>query len=422
MRHFLLIFMILISAGSTIATAESLLIRPGRVIDGVSAKPHTNWLVLVDGKKIIAAGPASNMNVPADVREIDLTNFTLLPGLIENHGHLFLHPYSETSWDDQVLKEHQSLRTVRATVHARASLFSGFTTLRDLGTEGAGYADVGLKLAIEQGIIPGPRLIITTLAIAATGSYGPKVLAPHIQSPHGAQLADGHDNLIHAVRDQIGHGADWIKVYADYRWGPKGEVRPSFSLEELKLIVETARDSGRPTAAHAASAEAIRRAVLAGVETIEHGNDATKESFELMAKHGVAYCPTLAVGEVIARNSGWDESQPDAARITKMKAVFKMALDAGVIICNGSDVGAFTPGQSAKEIELMVHYGMKPMAAIKAATSVNAKILHMENDIGTVKAGLLADLIAVEGDPIEDISSLQNIRFVMKDGTVYVSP
>jgi imidazolonepropionase-like amidohydrolase len=404
------------------ASGQTVLLRPYSVFDGVEDELHVGWVVVVENERIVAAGPPNEVDVPRDAREVDLAGLTLLPGLIENHGHLFLHPYDETSWDDQVLKEHQSLRTIRATVHARESLLSGFTTMRDLGTEGAGYADVGLKQAIDDGIIPGPRLIITTLAIAATGTYGPLGLDPSFEAPTGAELVDGPDNLVRAVRDQIGNGADWIKIYADRRWGPDGEVRPAFSLEELTLVVETARDSGRPTVAHAQGSEGIRRAVLAGVESIEHGTNATPEAFELMAEHGVAYCPTLAVGEAIARYNGWDGNPPEAQRIVDMRRVFKSALDAGVTICTGSDIGAFPHGDSAWEVELMVDYGMQPIDALRSATSTNARILHMEDEIGIVRAGFLADLIAVEGDPSEDISALRRIRFVMKGGDIYKEP
>ena len=364
-------------------------------------------------------GPAASVDASGAIAR-DLPGLTLLPGLIEGHSHVLLHPYNETVWNDQVLKEPLGLRTARATMHLRATLMAGFTTIRDLGTEGAGYADVELKQAIEQGIIPGPRMLVSTRAIVATGSYGPKGYSLEWKVPQGAEEADP-DSIVRVVRDQIGHGADWVKVYADYRWGPNGEIMPTFSLEELKTAVETARSSGRPVAAHAMAPEGMRRAVLAGVETIEHGDEGTPEVFKLMADHHVALCPTLAAGDANLQYAGWKKgTDPEPASIARTKAAFKAALAAGVTILSGSDVGVFTHGDNARELQLMVDYGMAPTDALRSATSVGARVLHLDSQIGRLAPGLLADVIAVDGDPTRDIRALTHVRFVMKGGRVYL--
>ncbi|GAB4184031.1 MAG: amidohydrolase family protein [Thermoflexibacter sp.] len=415
---FISILLFVAKAKSQTIEKESIyILKPTRIFDGENLL-EDHW-VMVKGEKIEAVKKASEISIPKNAIIIDLPNQTLLPGLIEGHSHLLLHPYNETSWDEQVLKESSALRVVRAVNHAKATLLAGFTTVRDLGTEGAGYDDVGIKTAINQGLILGPRMIVATRAIVATGSYAPKGFAPQIEVPQGAEEADGVDNLIKVVRTQIGKGADLIKVYADYRWGLFGEARPTFSIEELKLIVETAKSSGRPTVAHASTAEAMRRCVLAGVETIEHGDGGTPEVFQLMAEKGVALCPTLAAGDAILQYRGWRKGiESDPQRIVQKKLSFKQALEAGVKICFGGDVGVFTHGDNARELEMMVEYGMKPVEALKSATSVNADIFHYANQIGRVKAGLLADLIAVEGNPIQNIKDIRKVKLVMKGGEI----
>lgn len=389
-----------------------IVLKAARTFDGDTV--HDGWAIRVKGDRIDAAGPAAAIDTTG-AKIVDLANLTLMPGLVEGHSHIMLHAYSETPWNDQVAHEGLALRVARATNHLRDTLMAGFTTIRDLGTEGAGYSDAELKQAVNQGIIPGPRMLVVTRAIVATGSYGPKGFALEWRVPQGAEEADGVDSLIRTVRDQIGHGADWIKLYGDYRWGPSPGSHPTFSLEEMKLAVETARSAGVPVAVHTTTPEGMRRAILAGVETIEHGNEGTPEIFKMMVEHHVALCPTLTAGGGAPRRGG--PQQPESPAMARRRATFKAALDAGVTIISGSDVGTFPHGDNAREIERMVDFGMSNVAALEAATSVAGRVLHM--DIGQVKPGMFADIIAVDGNPTEDITSIRRVKFVMKGGIVY---
>src|ERR1043165_4147181 len=379
-----------------------ILLVPDRVWDGDGA-PHDGWAVLVRGDKIEAVGPKAQITAPNDATTINLPGTTLLPGLIEGHSHLLLHPYNETPWNDQVLHEHEALRAARAVNHAKAQLMAGFTSARDLGTEGAGYADVGLRDAINQGIIPGPRMWVTTRAIVVRGQYAPKGFATEYADdiPQGAEEVDGMESIGRVVRDQIKHGADWIKIYADYRWGPNGEAMPGLTQEEFNYLVAVTKSSGRNVAAHSTTAEGMKRATLAGVATIEHGDNGTPEVFKLMAERGVCYVPTVSVG---GRNK---------------QAVLKLAMSAGGTICTGADSGPVAHGDNAREVEGLVANGLTPLQALRAATVNDAKMLHWGDRLGAVKTGYWADLIAVTGDPTKDIAAIRQVQLFMKGGEVY---
>jgi imidazolonepropionase-like amidohydrolase len=402
------------------AAAEPVLLRPARVFDGVDPRPHEGWTVLVEGDRIAAAGP--NLTAPAGARVIDLPGATLLPGMIEGHSHLFLHPYNETLWDDQVLHEPLALRTARAVVQAQRTLDAGFTTERDLGTEGAGYADVGLKQAIDKGIVPGPRLLVATRAIVARGAYGPKGFEPGVAVPQGAQEVAGVDETIRAVRDQVAAGANIVKFYADYHWGKGEPSRPTLSQAELDAGTAAAHDAGRLVAVHATTAEGMMRAVRAGVDTIEHGYGGTAEVFKAMAARHIALCPTIAASEAYARYfEHWDGQEPAPESVQENRRSFRQAMKAGVPICMGGDVGVFAHGQNWLEMEAMQRAGMPAAQVMIAATSGNARILHL-TDRGAIEPGLLADLVAVDGDPTRDVSAVEHVRLVMKGGELVRGP
>ena len=414
MRRLILLMLALLFAAP--ALAEPVLLKPARVFDGVNPMPHEGWSVLIDGDRIAATGP--NVAAPAGTRIVDLPGATLMPGLIEGHSHLFLHPYNETLWDDQVLHEPLALRTARAVVQAQRTLWAGFTTERDLGTEGAGFADVGLKQALDQGLVPGPRLLVSTKAIVARGAYGPKGFEPGVAIPQGAQEVAGPEEIVRAVRDQVAGGADIVKFYADYHWGKGEPSRPTLSQAELNAGVAAAHDAGRLVAVHATTAEGMRRAILAGADTIEHGYAGTAEVFKMMHDRNVALCPTIAASEAYARYfQHWDGREPAPESVQENRRSFQLAMKAGVPICMGGDVGVYTHGQNWLEMDAMQRAGMPAPEVLISATSRNARIFRL-TDRGEVKPGLLADLVAVDGDPTKDISTVRNVRFVMKGGQI----
>ncbi len=389
----------------------------------VLATSGTSWLegqaVLVQGARIAAVGPAKELAVPADAVVVDASGFYLIPGLIDLHTHLVLHPYDQVSWNDQVLRDSLEFRVLRAVPAARATLEAGFTSIRELGTEGAAFADVGLRRAIRQGLIAGPRIFASTRAIVATGCYGPSGFDPRWRLPKGAEEADGPDDVRRAVRRQIAAGADWIKLYGDYRRRPGDPSTPTFSQAELAAAVDEAKSAGVPVAVHAVTDEAIRRAVRAGVRTIEHGTGASTPTLLAMRDADVCLVPTLAAGEALVRYAGWKPGDEEPPRLAAGRALIARALAVHVPIANGSDAGVFTHGENVRELELLREYGLPAAETLAAATSVAARVLGRD-DLGVIRPRARADMVLVARDPLEDIKALRNPAAVWKDGRLVV--
>jgi len=418
----------LVAAGRTaqVRAADPLIvIRAGRLIDGRTFAPRRDQLVLVRGRRIEAVRDASEAP-PAGATVIDLGAATVLPGLIDSHTHLFLQGEepAEGGYDVQLLKYPLSFRVARATVSARRALEQGFTTLRDLETEGAGYGDVGLKQAIEKGYIPGPRLFVVTRAISTTGGYPLEDYAPEVEVPKGAQIVDGPVEARKAAREQLDHGADWIKVYMTHRsWvGKNGELasQPTMTVEELRAVVDETHGWGKKVACHAYSGTGLHRALDGGCDSIEHGLDLDDSAISQMLKQGTWYVPTLSVYYTDWAAPDTPDGQRDRLRASAHEISFKKALKAGVKIVYGTDMGGIPWTEPiAQDFPRMVEFGMQPMDAIQSATSRAAVMLDMEGKIGVIAPGAFADVIGVSADPLRDIKLLENVDFVMKDGQVF---
>jgi imidazolonepropionase-like amidohydrolase len=400
-------------------------IRAGTLIDGVSVAPRKNQLIFVRGERIekVADGSAA---IPAGTKVIDLSNATVLPGLIDAHTHIFLwgEDPKKGGYDANILKAGIALRAARATYAARRALEQGFTTLRDVETEGAGYGDIEIKQAIEEGTIPGPRIFGATRAISTTGGYNLEGYAPELEMPKGAQLIDGPVEARKAARQQLEHGADWIKVYMTHRsWlGKNGELvsQPTLTVEELKAIVDEAHGWTKKVACHAYNGVGLQRALDGGCDSIEHGLEITDAQIAQMVKQGTWYCPTLAVYYTDWGPADTAAGQRDRKRAAVHIQSFQKAMKAGVKIVFGTDIGGIPWTEPiAQEFFRMVEFGMSPADAIKSATSRAAEMLDMEGQIGVIAPGAYADVIAVNGDPVRDINVLENVQFVMKDGNVF---
>ena len=401
-------------------------IRAGVLVDGESNSPRRNQVIIIRGNQIVEVSDAASARIPTGAETIDLSQATVLPGLIDAHTHIFLQGEEpgQGGYDVQLLKYPLAFRAARATVSVRRALEQGFTTLRDVETEGAGYGDVGIKQAIEGGYIPGPRLFVSTRAISSTGGYPLEGYAPEIEVPKGVQVIDGPVEARKAAREQLDHGADWIKVYMTHRsWvGKNGELasQPTLTVEELRAIVDETHGWGRKVACHAYSGEGMQRALDGGCDSVEHGLALTDVQIAQMIKQGTWLCPTLSVYYYDHAPADTPEGQRDRKRVSAHEESFRKALKAGVKIAFGTDVGGFPwTDPIAQEFPRMVEFGMSPMQAIQSATSRAAELLDQKGKIGVIAPGAYADVIAVSGDPLADIKVLGNVGFVLKDGKVF---
>jgi imidazolonepropionase-like amidohydrolase len=422
----LLLSLTAVAQSNPVASPQITVIRAGMLIDPRSNEPKHNQLIVIRGDKIEAVGDAASTQIPAGAKVVDLSNETVLPGLIESHTHIFLQGEDPAlgGYDIQLLKFPLAYRAARATVSARRALEQGFTTIRDMETEGAGYGDVGIKMAIDQGYIPGPRIFTTTRGISTTGGYPLEGYAPEIQVPKGVQIIDGPVEARKAAREQMDHGADWIKVYMTHRsWTDKdGHLvsQPTLTLEELKAIVDEAHGWGRKVACHAYNGEGLHRALDGGCDSIEHGLGLDDAAIAQMKRQGTWYCPTIAIYYKDWSPENTPAGQRDRARANEHEQSFKKALQAGIKIVFGTDVGGFAWTEPiAQEFLYMVKFGMTPMEAIRAATVSPAEMLGMLGQIGVIAPGAYADVIAVPGDPLKDIGELEKVKFVMHNGKVF---